>query len=166
MQTLKFSNPEKIETEIKQEISNIKDGRYIRRLDAMLLITKGRNAYEVAEIFDYSPRSIHSWIKAIEKANNFSVLKDSLRSGRPGKLNEEQRDELRKVISQSPRESGYGYARWDGKLLSSHVHKSYGISLGVRRCQKLFHELGFSYRRPRKMSYGSSKEAKEDFKKR
>jgi len=165
MQALKFSNPEKIEKEIKQEISNIKDGRYVRRLDAVLLIAKGKSAYEVAEIFDYSPRSLHCWINAIEKYKDFRVLKDSLRSGRPGKLNKEQRDELRGVISQSPRESGYGYARWDGKLLSSHIHKSYGISLGVRRCQKLFHELGFSYRRPRKMTYGSSKESKEDFKK-
>jgi transposase len=165
MRVLKFNDPEKIKNEIKKEISNIKDGRYVRRLDAILLIAEGRNAYEVAEIFGYSPRSIHGWIKTIEKTGNFIALKDNRHTGRPCSLNETQKNELRAAISNPPSASGHGYSRWDGKLLSAHITDNYGVTLGTRRCQKLFHELGFSYRRPRKMAHGGSQEAKDDFKK-
>ena len=165
MKALKFNNPEEIKVAIKKEISNIRDGKYVRRLDAVLLIAEGRNAYEVADIFGYSPRSVHSWIKAIEANNDFNVLKDATHTGRPGKLNEQQMNELRDVISKPPSESGYDYARWDGILLSLYIENEYKINFGVRRCQKLFHELGFSFKRPRKMAYGGSQELKEDFKK-
>jgi len=165
MKTLQFKNPEEIKSAIKQEIASVKDGRYVRRLDAILLIAEGRNAYEVAEIFGFSPRSIHGWINAVEENKSLTVLKDDPRPGRPGNLSDTQKNELREIIARPPIESGYEYSRWDGKLLSAHISQAYGILLGVRRCQKLFHELGFSYIRPRKMAYGGSEEAKEEFKK-
>jgi len=146
MQPLRFSNPNALKIAIKQEISRIKDGKYVRRLDAMLLIAEGRSAYEVAELFGYSPRSLHNWIKAIEENQDFTVLKDKPHPGRPGSLNESHKNELRECLSRPPVESGYQNARWSGKLLSSHIKEQYGISLGVRRCQKLLHELGFSNR--------------------
>ena len=50
-------------------------------------------------------------------------------------------------------------------MLSEHILKRYGVFLKVRRCQELFHILGFSYKRPRKIAYGALPEAKDDFKK-
>lgn len=165
MKTLQFKEPEKVKTEILEEISSVKDGRYVRRLDAILLVAGGRNAYEVAEIFGYSPRSIHTWIKAIDQTGDYTVLRDDERSGRPGKLSTKQKDELRETIGKVPSESGYDYARWDGKLLATHIEKVYKITYTVRWCQKLFHELGFTYRRPRKMAHGGSEDEKDLFKK-
>jgi transposase len=165
MKTLQFKEPAKIKTEILEEISRVKDGRYVRRLDAILLVAGGKNAYEVAEIFGYSPRSIHSWIKAINQTGDYTVLRDDERSGRPGKLSNKQKDELREIIKKLPSESGYDYARWDGKLLVAHIEKVYEITYSVRWCQKLFIELGFTYRRPRKMAHGGSEEDKDVFKK-
>jgi transposase len=164
MKQLQFEDPESIITTIKQEIANVKDGRYVHRMDALLLIALGRNAYEVAEMYGHSPRSLHDWIKGV-KEHGIEYLKDEPKPGRPSKLDEATANKLKQELMLPPSELGYNQARWDGKLLSEHLRKKYDIELKVRRCQELFHELGFSYKRPRKMAYGSSVEAKEAFKK-
>ena len=68
-------------------------------------------------------------------------------------------------ILKDPSDLGYDQSNWNGKLLSEHINKRFGVRLKVRRCQELFHEMGFSYKRPRKMAHGSSQEERDDFKK-
>ena len=46
-------------------------------------------------------------------------------------------------------ESGLSVHLWDGKTLSEFVKKKHGVSLGVRQCQRLFHQLDFRLRKPR-----------------
>lgn len=164
MKKLQFKDPGSIIASIRQEIANIKDGRYVHRMDALLLIALGRNAYEVAEMYGHSPRSLHDWIKGVNEYG-IKYLKDEPKSGRPSKLDEVTANKLKQELMLIPSELGYNQARWDGKLLSEHLRGKYGIELKVRRCQELFHELGFSYKRPRKMAHGSCAEAKESFKK-
>jgi len=164
MKKLQFKDPELIINTIRQEIAHVKDGRYVHRMDALLLIALGRNAYEVAEMYGHSPRSLHDWIKGV-KEYGIEYLKDEPKSGRPSKIDEATANKLKQELMLPPNELGYNQTRWDGKLLSEHLREKYGIELKVRRCQELFHELGFSFKRPRKMAYGSSAEAKEAFKK-
>jgi transposase len=38
---------------------------------------------------------------------------------------------------------------WDGPLLAAHLRRHYGVSLGVRQCQRIFTQLGFRLRKPR-----------------
>lgn len=164
MKKLQLDDPEAMIAKIKQEIATVKDGRYVHRMDALLLIALGQNAYEVAEMYGHSPRSLHDWIKGVQE-HGIEYLKDDPKPGRPKKVDDFTANKLKQELTLPPNELGYNQARWDGKLLSEHLKKSYGIELKVRRCQELFHELGFSYKRPRKMAYGSSVEAKETFKK-
>jgi len=164
MKKLRFEDPESIINTIKNEIAKVKDGRYVHRMDALLLIALGHNAYEVAEMYGHSPRSLHDWIKGV-KEHGIEYLKDDPKPGRPRRLDEATANKLKQELILPPSELGYNQARWDGRLLSEHLKKQYGIELKVRRCQELFHELGFSYKRPRKVAHGSSKEAKAVFKK-
>ncbi|MBN2288052.1 MAG: winged helix-turn-helix domain-containing protein, partial [Candidatus Glassbacteria bacterium] len=53
----------------------------------------------------------------------------------------------------------------DGKLLSYHLKQQFGISLGVRQCQRLFHQLGFRRRKPRPIIANSDPEAQQRYKK-
>ena len=39
----------------------------------------------------------------------------------------------------------------DGKALSAWIVREYGISLGVRQCQRMFRRLDFRLRKPRPM---------------
>jgi transposase len=164
MKKLVLNSSDKVRQEILGEISNLNNGHYIHRLDALLLIAYGRDAYEVAVMYGHSPRSIHDWIKGVNQ-HGLDYLLDDQKPGRPTKLSQEQLDQLRGDILHTPSELGYDQNSWNGKLLSEHIRDKYGVELKTRRCQALFHELGFSYKRPRKMAFGSSQEAKDDFKK-
>ena len=58
----------------------------------------------------------------------------------------------------------YGFKIWNGSSLSEYIKNIFNISLGVRSCQKLFHELGFSRIRPQTFpskGYEETEERKE-----
>lgn len=55
------------------------------------------------------------------------------------------------ALRQTPRDAGLSQNLWDGKALSAWVEREYGISLGVRQCQRLFRRLEFRLRKPRPM---------------
>ena len=45
---------------------------------------------------------------------------------------------------------------WDGPLLREHLRRRYGVKLGVRQCQRLFHGMGFRRRKPRPQVAGAA----------
>ena len=164
MKKLQLINTDGIINEIREQISTVDEGKYIHRLDALLLIAHGRDAYDVAEMYGHSPRTLHDWIKGVNKYG-LGYLHDSFRPGRPARLSNTELEALKEDLQKKPVDFDYSYSSWDGKLLAEHIKKKFNIELKVLRCQLLFHELGFSYKRPRKMAYGSSREKKEEFKK-
>jgi transposase len=71
------------------------------------------------------------------------------RPGRPSRLSEDQVKKIDLVLRGSPSEYGLTGNLWDGKTLSAFIEEQWGISLGVRQCQRLFRQLGFRLRKPR-----------------
>jgi transposase len=55
------------------------------------------------------------------------------------------------ILRQTPRDAGLSQNLWDGKALSAWIEREYGISLGVRQCQRMFRRLDFRLRKPRPM---------------
>lgn len=133
---------------LKQEIIRSEDSRYDHRLHGVLLVSQGHSCYGVAKWFGHSPRSVQYWVNRFNEMG-FAGLQDAPRPGRPGQISAKIRKELGKHLRQSPRQLGYKQNLWDGKLLSHHLQKWYHIDVGVRQCQRLFHEFGFRYRKPR-----------------
>ncbi|MHA1249429.1 MAG: helix-turn-helix domain-containing protein [Candidatus Helarchaeota archaeon] len=46
---------------------------------------------------------------------------------------------------------GLNFSNWEGKTVSERIKNKFGVTLTVRRCQHLLHELGFSLKKPRHM---------------
>ena len=145
--------------EISDEVS-----RYDHRLHGILLVCSGFNCTEVAELFGHSPRTVQYWIRHFER-NGFAGLEDTMRPGRPSRLDESTISTIGFDLRRSPRELGYNQNLWDGKLLSHHVEQRWGIQLGVRQCQRLFHQLGFRRRKPRPLIAKSDPEEQRRYKK-
>jgi len=78
-------------------------------MDALLLIALGHNAYEVAEMYCHSPRSLHDWIKGV-KEHGIEYLKDDPKLERPRKIDNETASKLKQDIMRSPSELGYNQA--------------------------------------------------------
>lgn len=162
MRKLKIKDANIMQVAIQQEIERSDEARYDHRLHGILLVCAGQSCYEVAEIFQHSPRTVQYWVRRFEQ-NGFEGLKDMDRTGRPCVMTDKIRNTLQKDLRRSPRELGYRQNLWDGKLLSHHLAAKH-VDLGVRQCQRLFRQMGFHQRKPRPMIANAGPVAQEQYK--
>jgi transposase len=167
MQKLTITQKEDIENLISDYFSKNDEAQFIHRLHGILLFLKDEDSTcnSVASMFGNSPRTISNWVKKVNKSSTLEVLRTKKRTGRKPRLTNMQLSEIKGVLQKSPEESGITSNIWDGKSLSFYIEKKYQIVLGVRRCQSLFHELGFSLKRARPIVAKGDELKKEAFKK-
>ena len=149
---------------IQDELSRTREGRYFHRLAVVLHVLRGASAYEASHAFGFSSRAIEYWVNRLA-SNGLKGLWDGKHPGRPSRLSTSQMQRLRKDLRHSPRDTGYDQNLWDGVLLSHHLGKNYSVSLSVRQCQRLFHQMGFSLQRPRRQASEANHFHQETFKK-
>ena len=112
-----------------------------------LLVAQGKTCPEVARLLGRRAQTVQSWVRAFKK-KGLSGLKDKSRPGRPPRLTEEQMAQIDQALRSTPEEYGLNGHLWDGKTLSAFILKEFNVQLGVRQCQRVFHKLGFRYRKP------------------
>ena len=149
---------------IQAEIQQTDEARYQHRLHCVLLVCSGKTCAYISALFGDSLRSIQYWAKRFNE-NGIEGLRDAARTGRRASLSDEDKELLTQHLRCSPREFGYSQNLWDGKLLSYHLNQKFDVELKVRRCQALFHELGFRRRKPRPVIAKADKKAQETYKK-
>ena len=147
---------------------NEKNAKLKVRYHALVLMHEFQNCTTVAKLVKKSRTTIQSWVKAFNADGIDAIVPNSL-PGRPSRLSEDHKEELKKDISTHPRKLGYEFSNWEGKSVSEHIKNKFGVLLKVRQCQYLFHELGFTLQRPRykfpKANPEKQKEFIQDFKK-
>jgi transposase len=149
---------------IQQEIARSEESRYDHRLHGVLLVSLGLSPYQVADWFGQDPRTVARWVHRFER-RGFAGLQERARPGRPPRLTPRQVAAVDRALRRAPRDLGYSQTLWDGKLLAHHVAARYGVALGVRQCQRLFHQLEFRRRKPRPVIAQADPAAQAAFKK-
>ena len=164
MKRLDISDSDVVEIALQNEILRSEVARYDHRLHGVLLVCRGFSSYEVAKMFGQSPTTIQRWVGSFQK-KGFAGLEDCEKAGRPNRLTSQQLKSINSALRKSPRDFGYSQNMWDGKLLSHHVEELHKVPLGVRQCQRLFHQLGFRLRKPRPFIAHADPAKQEAFKK-
>lgn len=164
MKRLNISDRDIMEIALQNEINRSEGARYDHRLHGILLACRGFSCYEIGEMFGHDPTTIQRWVNRFEESG-FSGLQDAEKAGRPKRLTQEQLNALSQDLRKSPRNWGYHQNLWDGKLLSHHIFQIYSVSIKVRQCQRLFHQMGFRVRKPRPIIAHFNPEEQEAFKK-
>jgi transposase len=141
------TNTEDMIMAIQDEIRRTEEARYDHRLHAMLLVAQGQSCREVGKILGDAPRTVAYWANKFEK-EGFAGLVGGERPGRPRRLTKEQLATIETALRKDPGELGL-QGLWDGKALSCFIQERWGISLGVRQCQRLFRQLGLRLHKPR-----------------
>lgn len=148
MRKLEIADPEVMRIAIQQEIGRSDESRYDHRLHGLLLVTGGQNCQQVAELFGEDRRTVQRWVKRFE-SHGLEGMREGERSGRPTTLDAKQWAALGRDLRRDPGAFGLAGHLWDGKLLSEHLRRRYGVTLGVRQCQRIFGQMGFRLRKPR-----------------
>ena len=149
---------------LQNEITRSPESRYDHRLHGVLMVAKGMSCYDVSEILGHSPRTVEYWVKQFNNRGLVSLL-DRPRTGRPSRISDEIMDKIDQDLRRDLHDFGYKQNMWDGILLRQHLIDHYGIEMGVRHCQNIFHVLGFRLRRPMPMIAKGDREQKGNFKK-
>ena len=164
MRRLEVQDREIMRVAVQQEILRSGESRYDHRLHGILLVCSGLSCYETAEVLGQSPRTVEYWVQRFERSG-FAGLEEGERTGRPSALDDALLATIGKDLRRSPRDLGYDQNLWDGKLLSHHLQRAFGVHLGVRQCQRLFRRLGFRRRKPRPLIAKADPEAQRAYKK-
>src|SRR5580704_1382244 len=148
MKPLTIADASSIVLGLQDEIRRSEEARYDHRLHGVLLIAQGMTCPDVALLLGDAPRTVEYWVRRFEQ-QGLAGLAEGERSGRPGRLTAEHLTAVERVLRQAPREVGLRGNVWDGKALAAWLRQEFGITLGVRQCQRLFRRLGFRLRKPR-----------------
>ena len=148
MRKLEIADPEVIRIAIQQEIARSDESRYDHRLHGLLLVTGGQSCQQVADLFGEDRRTVQRWVTRFE-VHGLEGMREGERPGRPTTLDAKQWKALGRDLRRDPEEFGHAGHLLDGKLLSEHLRLRYGVTLGVRQCQRIFGQMGVRMSKPR-----------------
>jgi transposase len=148
MRKLQIQDSEEMKIAIQQEIGRSEESRYDHRLHGLLLVANGHSCRGVADLLGEDATTVQRWVHRFEQGG-LEALRDGERPGRPRLLDERQWRQLQRDLRRQPDAFGLDENLWDGRLLSEHLKRHYGVELGLRQCQRLFHQMGFRLRKPR-----------------
>lgn len=148
MRKLQIADAEVMQLAIREEINRSEEARYDHRLHGLLLVSSGRSCGEVGALFGEAATTVQRWVRRFEESG-FEGLREGERSGRPRSLDERSWRRIEADLRKSPDSFGLQANLWDGPVLSEHLRRNYGITLGVRQCQRMFRQMGFRLRKPR-----------------
>ena len=140
------TDPAQLLAEGQQIIRSTSDAKYRHKVEMVNLVLSGLTPSYLSSYCGDSKRTITLWVKIADE-QGFAALKTKKPTGRPPRLTKEEKAEIRAILEEDDPKK-YGQNVWDGPSLSAYIKKTYGVKLGVRQCQRLFHSLGFSLVRP------------------
>ena len=155
MRKLEIESPETAFLAIQEEIRRSDEAKYDHRLHGLLLVANGQSCRGAAGLLGEDPRTVQRWVRTYER-EGFEGLRDGARSGRPPVLDPERRKAIETDLRDRPDSFGLVGHLWDGPLLREHLRRRYGVEMGVRQCQRLFHRMGFRLRKPRPQVAGAA----------
>ena len=125
----------------REIISSSAENKNIFRAVMVNLLLSGKiSAAELSRLSEVPERTLRTWVRIADE-EGFGRLRALKQTGRPERLTEQQKAEIKEALMSPPGSSGLR-AR-DGPSLSEYIAEKYGLAYGVRQCQRLIRTLGF-----------------------
>lgn len=115
---------------------------YRQRIEIMLLADEGKTQTEICQILTCCPATARHWMH-IARTGMAHQWQDCP-IGRPKAINQEYLERLQELLSQSPRDYGYGFRRWTVSWLRKHLAKELGIEVSDRHLKRVLKQMGLS----------------------
>jgi transposase len=122
--------------------------RVAKRAMCLLRSAAGEPAATIARVTGLSRDAITD-IRRRWRRRGLRSLRDRPRSGRPPRVTEAYRRELRRALRAGPLALGYVFTVWSIARLAAHLRRRTGVALGADWLRRLAHAEGFSVGRPK-----------------
>lgn len=118
---------------------SLRDKRKADRVKAVIALSKGWSAAQVAEILLFDEKTSRHYFERYQQGGLPALLDDNYTGAEP-KLDTHQISELDRYLQE--------HILPDAKSVISHIDKLYGVHYSVSGVTALLHRLGFSYKKP------------------
>jgi transposase len=125
----------------QKQQENLSDS-YHQRIKIMLLADEGKTQTEICQILGCCPATVRHWMHIARTGMAHQWQDCPL--GRPKAINQEYIERLQELLSQSPRDCGYGFRRWTVSWLRKHLAKELGIEVSDRHLKRILKQMGLS----------------------
>lgn len=124
---------EKLSKEAWEELNNLYRSTKIPRMRTraqiiLLSAEQGLKAPQIAEVVRESERTVQRWLKRYQ-AEGIQGLYDAPKSGSPGKVNQEYKEELISSVRRRPRALGLSFSLWTLERLADYMAEKTGIRI-------------------------------------
>ncbi|KXA91977.1 hypothetical protein AKJ64_04270 [candidate division MSBL1 archaeon SCGC-AAA259E17] len=147
---------------LKELRGKVDDPRVRDRITAVIMEERGYERREMADILSVHRETVRLWIKRFDESG-IEGLWDKERPGRPSKLTESEKEQLREDLEKSPQEFGYESEVWSTKMVLDHLLNEYEVEYHPRYIQRFLRSLGFELKKPRPEHYRVSEEDREKY---
>lgn len=150
--------------ELKEFYKKEKKPKPKLRLLAAILRKEGKTFDDIASSIQKPKTTIHDWLHRFEDGT-LKQLYDKKQSGKPSKLSKKQKEELKKVLENSPQKQGIPFVLWTTKLVQYIIIKLFDVKYELWNIRKTIKKINFSLQTPRQEHRKANKKAQEEFKK-
>lgn len=143
--------------ELKDLIRKEQNKRVHERLLFVYQLYKKDDVYSACETMCIAYQSGYNWIKAWNK-DGYKGLIPNFGGGRPSKLTEKQKDELKELLKAKE--------NWMTNEILNLIKKKFGVSYSSRQVSRILRSFGMHYSKPYPEDYRKPENAKEILKER
>jgi transposase len=125
--------------ELEKLHRSLRDKRQADRVKAVIALSKGWSAAQVAEILLFDEKTSRHYFERYQQGGPKALL-DNNYSGPEPKLDKHKMSELAEYLTE--------HILPDAKSVIAHMHQQYRVHYSVSGVTDLLHRLGFSYKKP------------------
>ena len=155
--------PEISKEKLKQLYGKEKNAKAKLRLLAIIQRKEGNTLDAIASSLHKPKTTIHDWLKRVD-SKELNGLYDIKQKGNKSKLTLKQREELGKVLDESPENQNIPFTLWTTTLVQYFIYTRFNVSYNQSAIWKLTKKLDFSLKVPRQENRKANKKLQEEFK--
>lgn len=119
------------------------------RAHTVLMNSQGLNAHKIASLLFRDYKTVRLWLKSFKKQRISSLFFKYLGNTNANKLTPEQKEKIRKTLSQPPSKYGIPKEFWQVKDLKKWIKAEFGVVYESKRSYHFLFKLGrFSWKLP------------------
>lgn len=134
---------------LARAVESCPDTRTFRRLQAVLLVARGRSVPEVARLTDLKPWAICAWVRQYLTSRRPDARADRPRSGRPPAAPAITDARIVRQFRRDPLRLGYNATGWPVPLLAAHLSRVHDAPITPDTLRRRTRALGLRWERPR-----------------
>ena len=134
---------------LSKALKRVTDKRAFQRLQALLLIARGRAVSEVADISGVHVQTVYNWIHLYLETHQPDTLADTPRSGRPPAAKAVTAARIERELRRNPLRLGYQTTVWTVPLLADHLSHLYRCEMSPHTLRRRMRAMGLRCKRPR-----------------